>query len=864
MLLAGSHLAKILLLAAAVSCQQYARAPPQYQVQDSGDSPQQVDYTAYLGPPAPAKAQAAEEKGFLEPIDFSGLFAGASSGVAALSPSSGPVLRSFFPAAGGDPFSALGSATSHFPAEVEAVPNNGSGFTSPQVQFQSLFDVSGSAPEAGFRPQDFLQPKKASEDEQGSEEADAYSPSYDYKSPYAKAAPGYRGGAKDHELYRASPSGESPGYRPEYTAGPPKYLKNKYVSEVAPGKSSYPAPPSSPALYSSPGAYRPVSSESRPEKAKAQEESYGGYSSYAPPNTEYRSDASAAPQGKSIYPVPSSAYGAKSSESNASPNEKRTYTSSPSDIYKQFGIEASQPSTISQASPNTAIPQAPKTPSASFGIYPSVSTTLGSYLPQATDYSSVPSNQGPNFDKRGAGAQPKEASATENQEKKCKKVEKHVSSDDIVKGRFRRDAMSCFVCEDPKTKLSYEKCSYEPEPQGSNYFKGHTQSYKVNLAKAPGFRFRRDLAKIIFDFEKEWNLESTKIYPRKVRQPSASGYGYSAKDGYKYGPDYFGPYYEDKYSSPAEYTPSASAPDPKNCKKVEKDKMTCYECTDPKNGGTYEQCSYSAKPKDKNYFIAHETSFNKDSKHDKPQTKNERNRRGFAGNGDGVGEASSRIPREDSGSGYGYKADVKASAPASSEGDKSYYSPSEFSTSESKENKNTGPGYEPYAYSGPDYYNAKDKTSEGSGRVESYFEPGRNYDEYFRKLFPELVEAEKTSASTDDSERHVKPLYTYTPSTPSESQSQHLKSAPPGFFTNNENKKDLEKVLGEFSKKDWSSCKKVNKDKMTCYQCVDKNGLQHEECMFVAASEPKTQHLAYHEKKEFSLIPPEKSRYVEY
>lgn len=81
------------------------------------------------------------------------------------------------------------------------------------------------------------------------------------------------------------------------------------------------------------------------------------------------------------------------------------------------------------------------------------------------------------------------------------------------------------------------------------------------------------------------------------------------------------------------------------------------------------------------------------------------------------------------------------------------------------------------------------------------------------------------------------------------------KKSIPGFYTDNEPKKDVEHVLAEFKKKDRSSCKKVQKNGMTCYQCIDKNGLKNEECMFVSESAPKRSHLAYQELKEFTSKP---------
>ncbi|CAK1581909.1 unnamed protein product [Parnassius mnemosyne] len=83
----------------------------------------------------------------------------------------------------------------------------------------------------------------------------------------------------------------------------------------------------------------------------------------------------------------------------------------------------------------------------------------------------------------------------------------------------------------------------------------------------------------------------------------------------------------------------------------------------------------------------------------------------------------------------------------------------------------------------------------------------------------------------------------------------NYKKALPGFYTDNEPKKDVEHVLAEFKKKDRSACKKVQKNGMTCFQCIDNNGLKHEECMYVSESAPKLSHLAYQEVKEFASKP---------
>jgi len=61
---------------------------------------------------------------------------------------------------------------------------------------------------------------------------------------------------------------------------------------------------------------------------------------------------------------------------------------------------------------------------------------------------------------------------------------------------------------------------------------------------------------------------------------------------------------------------------------------------------------------------------------------------------------------------------------------------------------------------------------------------------------------------------------------------------------------ELKKALGEFHQKDRSNCTKVQREKMTCWQCIDKTGAKHEECMYVASSEPKAYQTAYSDRKE--------------
>lgn len=74
------------------------------------------------------------------------------------------------------------------------------------------------------------------------------------------------------------------------------------------------------------------------------------------------------------------------------------------------------------------------------------------------------------------------------------------------------------------------------------------------------------------------------------------------------------------------------------------------------------------------------------------------------------------------------------------------------------------------------------------------------------------------------------------------------------------NKAEIEGFLQDFRQKDRSKCKKIMRDKMTCYRCVDEEGFQKEECVFVAGQEPDRDRPAFRETKESQLDPASRAR----
>ena len=880
-------------------------------------SPRRPDYSEYYASDTSPSGQtsgeaAAENSGFVQPIDFSSLFGATNIGFGGDAAGSTQIFRPANSDLNNFPVP-LSNAASVFPAELEGsatTKNNEYGFTNPNVKFQSFFDASGSATEVGFRPQDFLKPQgdKVSEENSPVGISGFYTPSLanfnaEYNSgpgPHYthRAVPAAAEQRPNKSTYRVpaeseedsptfSPASSKEGYdeKSSYKAAPteeysfkPNYKPKK--PEYVEGKSSY-------ATAADKYVYRPVYSSPSPDRTSSSEKkpSYFPPLDYYPSKSSYRPSPSEHQQrSKPIYssPAPLDIYG-KSSYVPASTEqreEKPSYLSQvdsditygknlppsfqplssephqgkssypapyPTDVYKDKYIAKPSPSAQPNFYTSTTIPfNNVKSPS--LPITKSATSTAGS-----------PSNKEESYEEEPVGHGPPEytPSGTATDKKKCKKIDKRLTADDVAKGRFRRDAMTCYECEDPKTGGTFEQCSYSTEPKSKSYFIGHAQKYSTNTGTKPTtYRYRRYINNDPFGQhgEKEdlVSAESQSRLARKIYDHEFAATGKSDNRGdYRFWPEYFTSSSDDY----TEYKPSGTSIDKKNCQKTTKDTMTCMVCKDPKTGSSYEQCSYTAEPKENNYFVAHESSFNTRNK--KPYVERH-TRYELPHESTSSDEPHSRHIRQEPS--LGVKKEKSKKVAANTKISEKYDTPLEFSAStitgrEAKEETRAGVGLDPFLYGEPETYNPKaaEKVAEATDQHDSYFPGGKSYDEYFRHLFPELHEGGKESASSDSE------TYDY----PSSANTNEKTTAPgfvykstlPEYFTDNEQKKDLEKVLGEFTQKDRSACKKVLKDKMTCYKCVDSKGMQHEECMFVAASEPKSSHLAYHEVKEYRLVP---------
>jgi len=184
-----------------------------------------------------------------------------------------------------------------------------------------------------------------------------------------------------------------------------------------------------------------------------------------------------------------------------------------------------------------------------------------------------------------------------------------------------------------------------------------------------------------------------------------------------------------------------------NCRKFQKDSMTCTVCKDPKTGNDFERCSYSYEPSDKLFSYSKSSSF-----------------------GNSQRDRSQETPQQD--------------------------------REEADSSKTTKESYE---YIPRQAYQASDKTS------------------------------------TDDDAAE---------------QQRGRKEVDTGYLNTAKKRAEIEEFMQNFKKEDRSRCKKIMRDKMTCYQCVDGDGFQKEECAFVTGQEPdESQHTKFHEAKQFQIDP---------
>ncbi|XP_056648686.1 uncharacterized protein LOC130453107 [Diorhabda sublineata] len=373
---------------------------------------------------------------------------------------------------------------------------------------------------------------------------------------------------------------------------------------------------------------------------------------------------------------------------------------------------------------------------------------------------------------------------------------------------------NCFECVNDETQSKYTQCSYTSDKKPSQYNNGFSERYSAP-SRDDHYRYRRYTDK-----------KDDPYYI--IRNRSIKGFtgipdDYSA--GFQYEPESY-----DESSPELSYSEKQSEElkkNPQNCQKVEKEGSTCTVCKDPASGANFEQCSYTSAPSEKKYAYVKEKKYdsNDDPEETKTITKVENAPSSTIAPSETKVEPRTAtkhtepIAKQDQ--------TIQQKSPKKRNDDPLLYENYKKNRDSSRaryENEKLNP---PLNFADSIVKESREQRKESENDRSS-----KDFDEYHFKLFPELAPEESKNEETREEEEGEAEEYRIPEST----------------------KQNVEEVLAEFTKKDRSNCKKSEKNGMTCFLCVDKNKLQHEECMYVQESRPQSTHVAYHQLKGIKKI----------
>ncbi|XP_029716523.2 uncharacterized protein LOC109425283 [Aedes albopictus] len=254
------------------------------------------------------------------------------------------------------------------------------------------------------------------------------------------------------------------------------------------------------------------------------------------------------------------------------------------------------------------------------------------------------------------------------------------------------------------------------------------------------------------------------------------------------------------------------AKDPKNCKAYEQDGMLCHVCRDPGTDTTSESCAYATVPHHKKFAYVKQKNYNSKDHDQEPDNGDD-----YDDNAREADEESEDGDEEDQ-----IETTTKPAAPVKQRTRVENISnlpqnrkviPTKKSVVHVKpgQGANNGGGYR---YQPVDMRSNKQKpqpVAPAPGIVHP------TYYDFYTHFFP-------TSTSGGASGRSQK------------IQQQEPADSEDVYVLSYQDKDQVAKVLADFKSRDWSNCKKGNKNELTCYTCTDKDGVKHEECMYLSES----------------------------
>ncbi|XP_050090606.1 uncharacterized protein DDB_G0286299-like [Anopheles aquasalis] len=315
-------------------------------------------------------------------------------------------------------------------------------------------------------------------------------------------------------------------------------------------------------------------------------------------------------------------------------------------------------------------------------------------------------------------------------------------------------------------------------------------------------RYEQFIAKHFDDVEAKRNRPVVAAKQRKAggkgasksKKPTASGKGDTGdeEDGdYKFDRfDYSSSDDYERIKAESEEQSKRLSADPRNCRTYEKDGMVCSVCHDPASDSASESCAYATEPHHRKYAFVKERSY--DSKKDGP----ERSKQPVEHDDDEEDDRADDDAADDDGDGSVDRPERQTTAPEAS------------TTSLPRK-----PLPRPILRSNPHQLaNGGGYRYQPSIVIKDMRSNRAPISMKLREKGAAQPEKKATVMATDDSDIYVMDYG---------------------------EQDEVAKVLSDFATRDWSNCRKSKRSKdgeMTCYQCKDATGVNHEECMYVSES----------------------------
>lgn len=241
----------------------------------------------------------------------------------------------------------------------------------------------------------------------------------------------------------------------------------------------------------------------------------------------------------------------------------------------------------------------------------------------------------------------------------------------------------------------------------------------------------------------------------------------------------------------------------RQCKVTQKEDMLCQTCVNPRTGAKSESCSYASQPRATEYAYRKANHYGSKKNDDDDKERD-------ADSTEGQGISDAEDDEDDP--------EIHTSHPLRKRNQSSM---DRTSRSRTKREGGKSAGRWRRRRIGNDWTESVDGEERPSSSSGKSKKKDTTYEEdFFASLFPEFPKYHEADLKVDHHEDYERLMVM------------------PSTAGSGAEKKDVERALAEFRKRDWSDCKKTLKGELTCYECGDKLGVvQHEQCLHVSDAE---------------------------